>query len=149
MKNLYYKLHEVVKAHIPKMYQVVFRYKNPAKYVFSGGMATAANLLTLYILTEYVHLYYLASSVIAFIASIIVSFSMQKFWTFNNQSTENLHKQFSLYFFVVILNLALNTFIVYTLVEWFNVWYLLAQFIAGTVIAVVSFFIYRNFVFKK
>jgi len=134
---------------VPNIYGVMFRYKNPVKYIFSGGMATATNLLILYLLTEYVHLYYLASSVVAFISSVVVSFTMQKFWTFDNQSTENLHKQFSLYFFVVILNLALNTFLVYALVEWFLVWYLLAQFIAGAVIAVASFFVYRNFIFKK
>ena len=149
MKNLYYKLHMYIERQAPNIYGVMFKYKNPIKYIFSGGMATVANLSILYVLTEYVHLHYLISSILAFASSIIVSFSMQKFWTFDNQSTENVKTQFAFYFLVVIINLVLNTFLVYALVEWFLVWYFFAQFMAGATIAVVSFFVYRNFVFKK
>ena len=149
MKNLYYKLHKTANVHAPKIYQIVYKRKNIIKYIFSGGMATATNLTVLYLLTEYAHVYYLVSSVIAFTSSIVVSFSMQKFWTFNDSSVENIHAQFTFYILVVLANLAMNTFLVHTLVERLHLWYLFAQFIAGAFVAVASFFIYRNFVFKK
>ncbi|MBU6388633.1 GtrA family protein [Patescibacteria group bacterium] len=119
------------------------------KYVVSGGSATATNLTVLYVLTDFFRMYYLVSSVCAFIVSVIVSFSMQKFWTFEDSSRDNVRTQFAFYSAVVLANVALNTFLVYAFVEWFSLWYLAAQFLAGMLIAVVSFFAYRNLVFKR
>ncbi|MDP3957998.1 MAG: GtrA family protein [bacterium] len=147
-KHFYYRSHELVRLHLPAFYELFFTYRKAVKYVISGGAATLANLLVLYTLAEYARLYYLIASVIAFIVSIAVSFSMQKFWTFRDKTTEGVHIQFFWYLLVVLGNLALNTLLVYALVEWLSVWYVLSQFLAGVVIAVIGFFAYRNFVFR-
>ena len=73
---------------------------------------------------------------------------MQKFWAFEDSSKDDVQAQFILYSLVVLANLALNTFLVYALVQWLSIWYLLAQLLGGIVIAVVGFFAYRNLVFK-
>ena len=125
------------------------RYHQVLKYVISGGAATATNLAVLYCLGEFFALYYLTASVLAFIVSIAVSFILQKFWVFEDATTHRVHVQFALYLGVVLGNLALNTALVFLLVEKAHLWYLFAQFLSGLVVAVTGFFAYRHFVFTN
>ncbi|HVB19801.1 MAG TPA: GtrA family protein [Candidatus Paceibacterota bacterium] len=145
----YHGLHTYFRTRTPRPYDGVYRRKKVAKYIVSGGVATVTNLVVLYTLTDFFRVYYLVSSVFAFIVSVIVSFSMQKFWTFEDTSRDALHMQFAFYSLVILANLVLNTFLVYAFVEWLSLWYLIAQFLAGMLIAIISFFAYRNLVFKR
>ncbi|MEK7063624.1 MAG: GtrA family protein, partial [Patescibacteria group bacterium] len=95
------------------------------RYVFSGGVAAASNILVLYLLVEFLEVYYLSASVIAFVCSIAVSFMLHKFLTFHDGERAGVHWQFARYLVVILSNLALNTALVYALVEVGGVWYLL------------------------
>lgn len=119
------------------------------KYVISGGSAAVVNLSTLYVLTEFFHVWYLVSASTAFVGAFAVSFTLQKFWTFKDHETEGMRKQLSLYLAVILVNLAINALFVYLLVEHIGIWYMLAQIISGLVIAIESFFIYKFFIFKR
>lgn len=119
------------------------------RYLTSGGMAMLTNLGSLFVLVNYFGLHYLSSSVIAFVISITVSFSMQKFWTFQDHPIQDIRAQFTRYLAVILTNLTLNTAIVYVLAEKFAIWYLLAQLIAGIVIAFTGYFAYKHLVFKE
>lgn len=119
------------------------------KYLVSGGSAAAVSLGTLYLLTEYAHFHYLLSAILAFIVAFFVSFLLQKFWTFQNKGREDMHVQLAAFLLVSLGNLALNTLLIYTFVEVFHLWYLLAAFISGGFIAVESFFIYRYVIFVE
>jgi putative flippase GtrA len=149
LADSYYRLHAYFRTHTPRLYRMLYRRKKIIKYIFSGGTATATNLIVLYLCTSLLHLYYLLSSVLAFILSLGVSFSLQKFWTFEDPSKDALHTQLALYTAVVLIDIALNTFLVYVFVQWCAMWYVAAQFLAGVFIAVINFFAYRNLVFKR
>ena len=73
------------------------------KYIISGGTAAAVNLSSLYILTEFFHIWYIISATTAFIGAFAISFTLQKFWTFKDHETEGMHKQLSLYFIVILI----------------------------------------------
>jgi len=118
------------------------------RYLTSGAMAAASNLAALFVLVQFGHVHYLKASVLAFAMSVVVSFTMQKFWTFHDNPVYDMHAQFARYLVVILLNLALNTALVYLLVEKAQVWYLAAQFVATVVIAVIGYFAYRYFVFR-
>lgn len=119
------------------------------RYVISGGTSTATNLGSFFVLVHFGHVYYLTASVMAFVLSMIVSFTMQKFWTFGHRTIRRMHFQFGLYILVALGNLALNTALVYGLVEWAHLWYLLAQFCSGIVIAITGYIAYKHVVFKQ
>ncbi len=118
------------------------------RYIFSGGMGAIVNLGLLYILTDLVHLHYLVSGIIAFICAVIVSFFMQKKWTFKDHSTENTHKKFGVFVIVAVVNLALNTALLYFFTDFWHWHYMVSQFFAAAIVAVWSYFIYK-IVFKK
>jgi putative flippase GtrA len=135
-------LYELVKKIILGHFQIV-------RYIISGGTAAFVNILFLYIFTDIFGWWYLMSAVVAFLFGFAVSFGMQKFWTFRDHSTDNVHVQASIYLIVCIANLLWNTFLMYMFVDIFGMWYILAQIFAGGIVALSSFFIYRKFVFKK
>lgn len=114
------------------------------RFLISGTTTAMVSLAVLYTLTEYAHVWYLASSVIAFCISYAVNFTLQKFWTFKNKGLRAIQRQLPLHLSLAIFNLALNTAILYALVEWGDMWYLLAQVLAALIIAIESFFISKK-----
>lgn len=114
------------------------------RYIISGGSAAVLNIGTLFVLTHFFGVWYLISSVVAFLVGFLVSFTLQRTWTFDLRTADGLARHTSLYFVVALGNTFLNTVLVFCLVEYMHVWYVAAQIIAGLLIAVTSFFVYKR-----
>ena len=117
------------------------------KYVVSGGSSACANLGTLYLLTEYAHIHYLQSAVISFILAFFISFLLQKFWTFQDMRKEIVHWQMMWYLFLSLVNLLINTVLIFSLVEYAHLWYIAAAVVSGALLAISNFFIYKHVIF--
>lgn len=125
------------------------------RYVFSGGTAAALNLVLTWLLGR-TGLYYLAVVTVAFVASLLVSFSLQKFFTFSDTDRSRQRRQFAVFSVIAVFNLLVNDLLVYVQVDLlrldhpiFGIDHLvLAQAIASVVIAAYSFFAYR-IIFKQ
>jgi len=118
------------------------------RYLVSGGTATAANLIFLYVLTDGLGLWYLFSAILAFIGSFLISFFLQKLWTFQDKDKEQTKRQLILSLLLALLNLAGNTFLMYLLVDFLGIWYMLAQAIVSALIAFWNYNVFRIFIFK-
>ena len=128
----------------------IFKYINNnkiIKYVFSGGTAFCVHLSTLFALTNYFQIWYLFSTIVAFCLAVIVSYSLQKFWTFKDYSVKNMHVQFSSFLFLALFTLAINTFLMYIFVDKFGLWYIFAQIIINIFTAFLSYLVYNKVVF--
>lgn len=123
--------------------------KKITRFLLSGSTAAAVLFLSSYVLHEILEIRYLLSSIISFILTIIVSFFLQKFWTFQNSSLTKMGMQFKAYIFLSIFNLAINTVGMYVLVDIFLVHYLLSQMFMALIIAAISFFVYLKIIFVK
>ncbi|OHA19648.1 MAG: hypothetical protein A2836_02080 [Candidatus Taylorbacteria bacterium RIFCSPHIGHO2_01_FULL_45_63] len=121
------------------------------RYVTSGGIAAVVNFGSLYILTGIFGVWYLAGAVFAFALSLIVSFTMQKFWTFKHFDVAfaTISTQGSLYLLVALGGLVFNTAFVYLAVENLGFHYILAQFISALIVSVANFIFYKTFIFAK
>lgn len=124
------------------------RYGRILKFLISGGSAAVVDLGLLYVLTDTYHVWYLLSAVLAFLVAFGVSFSLQKFWTFDNHDLDIIHKQLMLYLVLALIGLGLNTLSVYGLVDHAGLHYLVAQIITSAFIAVMNFFVYKHLIFK-
>lgn len=113
------------------------------KYIISGGAATTVNLGLLYILTNFLRIWYVFSAAIAYLCAFLVSFTLQKFWTFNNSALKQIHTQFMIYVGFVSFNMTLNSLLIYFIVETTGVYYLIAQIGIGILMALWSFAFYR------
>lgn len=118
------------------------------RFLITGSAGATINMGLLFVFTEFFGWWYLFSATIAFLLSIVFGFSMHKLWTFKDSSMDWIPGQFSIYFGLMLFNLLANAIILYTLVEKFDVWYILGQAVTSIIIAVWSFFAYKK-LFKK
>ena len=126
-----------------------FREWRIVRYVISGGTSAVTNLALLFVFTHVFGIWYIYSSILSVSVATIVSFVLQKLWTFRNFHIDRVHVQFPLHITLALVNIALNTGILYALVEWAHVWYLLAQVIAGALLACVNYTVYKTVIFHE
>ncbi|MDD4271825.1 MAG: glycosyltransferase [Patescibacteria group bacterium] len=131
------------------MIALLLKYKQIIKYLIAGGTATLTDLCLLYFFTDILDIWYLLSAVLAFSIAFFVSFFLQKFWTFRDPDKEAMYKQMVVYFGVCLTNLVINTVLMYVFVDFFKIWYMLAQVIISGLIACESYLIYKFFIFNK
>lgn len=116
------------------------------RFFISGMVAALTDLGLLYWLTEVAGIWYLISAAIAFLVAVLISFTLQKLWTFKNYNFnyQILRRQLSLFIVLVIINLFFNTGSMYFLVEKLNLPYLFSQVLIGGLIAISNFLIYHK-----
>jgi putative flippase GtrA len=119
------------------------------RYVCAGGTVALISVLMVYFFTDIVGLWYIGSAVCASVVSVMVSFVLQKFWTFSKRGHKDTARELMLFFGNTFLNFLTNIILLYVLVEYAHVWYVGAQIIALAVIAVLNFFMYRYIIFPK
>jgi dolichol-phosphate mannosyltransferase len=119
------------------------------KYVCVGSVVVAINVSLLYSFTEFFHIYYLVSAVLAFGVAFLVSFFLQKFFTFKDVSTGRVASQMARYLSLQLAYVCVNAILLYMLVEYLGVWYILAELIIALGLAIATFIISRRFIFVR
>ena len=126
----------------------VRRHTQFIRFVIAGSFALAVNLVALYTLTDIFGVYYLISTVLAFLVALSVSFMLQKFWTFQDHSHDRLHAQIPIYAVMQTTNVTLNAALMYLFVEYLHIRYLFSQVLISLGLAAIVFFINRTYIFK-
>jgi putative flippase GtrA len=148
LNRLYFKFRNYFSGNFPKAYSFCDKRKSALKFFIAGSLAGATDLIFLYIFHGVFFWRLVVSTSLAFVLSFVVSFALQKFWTFRNFSQSKAAHQFALYILNAFIGLNLNAFLMHLFVSRYRVWYLLAQVIVSLMIGVYNFIIYRSIVFK-
>ncbi len=119
------------------------------RYFLCGITAAAANIGSLYVFTDVVGIWYLYSSVLSFLLSLLISFTLQKFVVFKDMKTDRMHRQFSKFFVAAVLGVTTNTILMFVCVEFLGIWYIVSQVIAGFFVMIQNFILYKFFIFNK
>ena len=117
------------------------------RFGVSGGLGAAVYMATFYSLTEWAHVWYLHSSLIAWLVAFCVSFLMQQRWTFGREGPR-ARRQLYLYGALFLANMAINEVLLYLLVDRLHVPRQLAQLGLLVMISTWNFFIMRYFIFR-
>jgi len=143
--------------HTPLLSRLFAKKPAVAKYLVAGSISTGSQLAVLYGLIELFRLHYLIAASIAFVVAVVISFTLQKFWTFDDHSLEALRAQFIAHAVLATLNLFVNGALLYFFVEkglrpvagpeLEGYWYAAAQALTSAIIAAESFFVYRFLIF--
>ena len=129
--------------------KILSKHKKFFKFIISGGIATAVDVILLFVFKDYLGLHYLIAASLAYVFAFILSFILQKFWTFDDQRRDDMYRQACWYFAVCTANLGFNAILMYVLVDRAGIWYILAQLIACAIIALWSFLVYNHYIFSK
>jgi putative flippase GtrA len=110
-------------------------------------VSTATHLLILNVLYQFLGLQIIIATSLAYLVAFVVSFSLQKFWTFRNKA-KRYFEQIYLYFLVGVFNLFFNAVLMQALVVNLDLHYLLSQLFTSAVVALNSFLLYKYLVFR-
>lgn len=120
-----------------------------SRYIISGIIALLANLLTLFILVHVFNKWYLTSAIISFMVGLVISYLMQKFFTFENKTIKRIPIQFLFFSIFNLMMLGLNTILMYLGVDLLNFYYLFSQIITTFLISFINYYFFNKFIFKK
>jgi len=114
------------------------------RYFFASAAAFAADFFILFVLTDFLGIYYLTSSVMAFLCGLTVNYIISIRWVFNKSRFENKRKkEFTIFALIGVVGIFLNTFFIWLFTEKFLMYYLVSKVFA-------SFFVFTwNFVARK
>jgi putative flippase GtrA len=128
---------------------VLRRFGSFFRFLVSGGLAAVTLFGSLYLLTDVLGWWYVLASAASGTAAFVVSFTLHKFWTFGNTNMAQTKVQFLKHLGVGLVNVGVNTLFLFILVDYLHMYYLLAQALVSGTVAVISFFIYKYFIFHE
>ena len=148
INHSYSEFRSFLSSRFPKFYRICENRKSVVKFIISGSLAGGTDLVLLFLFHGVFKWPLVLSTSLAFICSFLVSFTLQKFWTFRNFNQDKVLSQFILYIINAFIGLNINGFLMYFLVNKFGIWYIFAQIIVSLIIAFYNFLIYKSIIFK-
>lgn len=129
------------------------------KYGIVGATGGLLQIATLYVWVDILHLsaLYLLGSVVGFCIALVVTFLLQKYWTYSNRGAWRTRKQALSYSVVALSGLILNAALLAT-AKWgietsghdfFHGWYLVVQIGAVAVVSVCNYLLNSRLTFKQ
>lgn len=121
--------------------------KKVFRYIVVGVIGTATHVGALVLLVEIFYMDPVLSSTLGFILTVIVSYILNYFWTF--ESSQNHIIALSRYVIVSVTGLLLNVGIMHLTVNILGWWYILGQATVSFVIPVTNFLMNNYWSFKS
>ncbi len=118
------------------------------RFAFSGSIATIIDIILLYILTEYIGIWYLISAIFSFLVGSITHFSISRHWVFKNLE-KTFWRQYLSFFIIHLGGLAINITGLYILVEYFKIYYIIAKLLVVILGVTWTFLGNKKFTFKN
>jgi dolichol-phosphate mannosyltransferase len=120
------------------------------RFSVAGLVSTGLNLVLLYVFTQYLGVWYLTASTIAFIISVGTHFLLQKMWVFiHHKVTHSVGRQFGGFTTLALLNLVLNSASMYLFVSIIGINYLISQIFIRLLLAWMNYGLYERMIFTK
>ncbi len=109
------------------------------RYLFVGGFAAVINIGSLYIFTEFAHLYYLIANVLGFILGLITNYLLSKWLVFSKENSINKILEFTIYTIIGVIGLGLDTTLVWLFTN-MGLYYMLSKIISTVLVFIWNFF---------
>jgi len=119
------------------------------RYSCVGISSTILQLFFLYLVTEYLNLYYLFSSILVYVFVGFYNFLLNKTWTFREKLGHGIIIKYLKFLGLDITSFASNILLLYVFTEYVHVYYVTSQYLAILLIAIMRYTINKFVIFKK
>lgn len=109
------------------------------RYFFVGGVAAVVNIGMLFIFTDVCHIYYLVSNIISFTLGLIVNYILSKLLVFQDKVSLSASKEFIIYAIIGVVGLGIDTLLMSTFTDTFNIYYMLSKIISTLLVFIWNF----------
>lgn len=122
---------------------VISKWQMLLRYGITGVTGGVIQTLTLAwwveIVSDHDQTRYRPGVILGFCTALIVTFLMQKYWTFRDRSHARATRQFILYGVIALASLFGNAWLMYLFVEGVGMWYIAAQLLTIAIVSGLSF----------
>ena|SRR3989344_5679501 len=130
-------------------FNISSRVKFLLRYIISGGIGALIQLSTDVIMVEFFNKNYRYGVVIGFFIALCITFLLQKYWTFREQSRTKIKLQFAYYTAIALLSLAGNLSLTTFFVERMSLHYLFAHIVTIGIVVGGSFLLNNFLTFRQ
>lgn len=116
------------------------------RYLITGFLSFGIEYSIFYILYDALKLWYIPSNSIAMVTGFVVSFLLNRFWSF--QSKDNPYRQLLLYALLFVFNLAFSNLLMYLLSDIAGITPLISKVLVMGIIVVWNFILYKKIIYR-
>lgn len=113
------------------------------RYCISGAVAFVCDASVLYVLTSYVGMHYLLSSVCSFAVGVTITYLLSILWVFDHRRMRSRGVELAVFVLINLVGLGLTQLLMWTLTDLCGLFYMLSK--VATTVLVTGW----NFVAKK
>jgi hypothetical protein len=117
------------------------------KFGVVGGLAFLIDYGLLYVLTEFVGIHYLISSVISFTVSLIFNYILSIKWVFDVTKKQTA-KEITIFVILSVIGLGINQVVMYVGSDLLHIYYMLTKIVATAIVMVWNFVTRKIFIEK-
>lgn len=117
--------------------------------LYAGVAATSVDILVLFLLTHYFHVYYLISAIFGFLSGLAVIYTISIKWIFNKHSLKNRKLEFSIFLVISLVGLILLEFFMWLFTDFFGVYYLFSKILATLLVFTWNFLARKFLLFSS
>lgn len=123
--------------------------KRFVKFAVVGLIGAIVHLGMLYILTEFLSVYYILSSAIGFVFANMATFVLNKTWTFEEHIYHKIFNKYTKFLSISLIAFGINLSCLYLFTELFNLYYVISQVLAIFISLWINFFGNHVWTFKN
>lgn len=112
-----------------------------------GGLAFLIDYGVLFVLTEYCGIYYLVSSIISFIVSLIFNYILSITWVFDVTKKQTA-KEVIIFVILSVMGLGINQLVMYVGSDLLKIHYMFTKLVATAIVMVWNFITRKIFIEK-
>lgn len=105
-------------------------FNEAVKYFFVGGLCTVLDFGLLYILTDFLGINYIASSILSFMSGTLLNYYLCTIWIFKIRVIKKRHHEFFYYFIITGVGLGINTLLIWSFTEFYGFYFMLSKLLA-------------------
>lgn len=124
-------------------------YQEILRFYASGLIAGAIGFIILFILKEFVGLWYLKASMLTDGVIYITGFLLKKFWVFKKKDPKTFLRELLLFIIVSSVFFIMDASLMYFFVSLVKLNYLIAKGINACILSVISYLVNRSITFAK
>ncbi|MCI8588862.1 MAG: GtrA family protein [Bacilli bacterium] len=117
------------------------------KFGVVGGGAFLIDYTILYVLTEFVGIHYLVSSIISFTISLIFNYILSIYWVFDVTKKQTT-KEILVFIILSVIGLGINQIVMYVGSDILHIYYMLTKLVATFIVMVWNFVTRKIFIEK-